>query len=210
MDNNLIQKYFPDLTAIQIQQFELLPELYAEWNAKINVISRKDIAMVQLHHTLHSLAIARFIQFIPDSNILDIGTGGGFPGIPLAIMFPQTHFHLTDSIGKKITVVKEISAALKLKNVTAQQIRSEELNHQFDFIISRAVAPLSQLVDWSKGKILKKSKHTLDNGIICLKGGDLREELKPFNKRVLEKNISDYFEEEFFQTKKIIYLPLKS
>jgi 16S rRNA (guanine527-N7)-methyltransferase len=205
---DLIDKYFPSVTPEQRNRFSLLDSLYREWNDKINVISRKDIDHLYERHVLHSLAIAKLISFCPGTKILDVGTGGGFPGIPLAIMFPECDFLLIDSIGKKIQVVKSIIAALKLGNVKAEQIRAEEVKEQFDFVVSRAVTSLPVFVQWTQKRILKKGKNTLHNGILYLKGGDLTEELRPFDKRVSVFELSVYFSEEFFETKKIIHLPI--
>jgi 16S rRNA (guanine527-N7)-methyltransferase len=206
---NIIEKYFPNLTETQKKQFGALPELYEHWNAQINVISRKDIEFLYEKHILHSLAIAKVIQFKYGTNIADIGTGGGFPGIPLAIMFPDVSFHLADSIGKKIKVVSEIANALELKNVKAEQIRAEQMTDTYDFIVSRGVARLIELKNWSKGKIAKHYQHTLKNGLLCLKGGDLEEEIKESGlKNVKSFPLSDYFSEEFFETKQVIYAPL--
>jgi len=203
---HLILKYFPDLTSEQIQQFEQLGPLYSEWNSKINVISRKDIDQLYERHVLHSLAIAKYNHFKPGTTILDVGTGGGFPGIPLAILFPEVKFHLVDSIRKKIKVVIEIKNALGLNNVTQEQIRAEELKNKYDFVISRAVTRLPEFVKWVKNNISHRQKNAVPNGILYLKGGDLQDELKPFGKKVFIQNLSDYFEEEFFETKKLIYL----
>jgi 16S rRNA (guanine527-N7)-methyltransferase len=207
-DFQILKKYFPELTNFQLSQFERLPALYAEWNEKINVISRKDIENIWIHHILHSLAIAHFIKFKPDTEILDIGTGGGFPGIPLAIFFPECKFTLADSIGKKIKVVNEVALAVGLQNVKAIHSRAEAIDQQFDFIVSRATAPLNDLVYWSKGKIKKQSNHTLKNGLIALKGGDINEEIKLHVKKITLKLLTDSFEEPFFETKKLVYLPL--
>jgi len=204
----IIQKYFPKLSNAQLELFKNTETLYVEWNAQINVISRKDFPEFYERHVLHSLAIAKFIRFTPGSKILDVGTGGGFPGIPLAIFFPEVHFHLVDSIGKKIKVVKEVATALGLKNVTAEQIRAEQLNQKYDFVVSRAVTRLSEFVPWVRNNIAKKQINSIPNGIIYLKGGDITEEIKPFKKNVLVQNISDYFEEEFFETKKVVHVPL--
>ena len=205
-----ILKYFPDLTPRQKEQFAALPALYADWNSKINVISRKDMDKFMEHHMLHSLAIAKVQPFKSMANILDVGTGGGFPGIPLAIMFPESRFFLVDSIGKKIKVVQDVIDQLGLTNARAQQIRAEEIKDQdFDFIVSRAVTDLSQFVGWVRGKVSDIHYHKLKNGILYLKGGDLTEELAPFKKRVQTFDISDFYEEEFFETKKVIYLPFK-
>ena len=206
---DLILKYFPNLTGKQKERFAALPELYADWNSKINVISRKDMDNFVEHHVLHSLAIAKIIQFKTMCDIMDLGTGGGFPGIPLAIMFPDANFYLVDSIGKKIKVVNDIAAQLELTNVKAEQIRAEQVKKDFDFIVSRAVTDLSQFVGWVKGKISDTHYHKLHNGIIYLKGGDLDDEIAPFHKKIRLYNISDFFEEPYFETKKIIYLPMK-
>jgi 16S rRNA (guanine527-N7)-methyltransferase len=203
-----ILKYFPDLTDKQIQQFESLEALYQDWNAKINVISRKDIDELYIKHVLHSLAIAKIQPFEPGTYILDVGTGGGFPGIPLAILFPETRFYLIDIILKKINVVKAVAEALELKNVKAEQIRAENVKGDFDFILSRAVTNMPDFVSWVKDKIKKQNKHELKNGILYLKGGDLTEELKDFPKAT-EYNISEFFSNEFFETKKVVHLPLK-
>jgi 16S rRNA (guanine527-N7)-methyltransferase len=203
-----ILKYFPDLTDKQIQQFESLEALYQDWNAKINVISRKDIDELYIKHVLHSLAIAKIQPFEPGTYILDVGTGGGFPGIPLAILFPETRFYLIDIILKKINVVKAVAEALELKNVKAEQIRAENVKGDFDFILSRAVTNMPDFVSWVKDKIKKQNKHELKNGILYLKGGDLTEELKDFPKAT-EYNISEFFPNEFFETKKVVHLPLK-
>ncbi len=204
----LILKYFPNLTEDQIVKFTLLEELYKDWNLKINVVSRKDIDELYLRHVLHSLAIAKFIAFNEGSHILDVGTGGGFPGIPLAILFPESSFHLVDSIAKKIKVVDEVVEGLGLKNVKTTNSRVEEINGTYDFIISRAVAAMPTFVHWIKGKIAKEQKHTIKNGILYLKGGDLEEELKDY-KTIEIYSLSDYFSEDFYETKKLVYLPLK-
>ena len=203
-----ILKYFPNLTAIQQEQFTKLDFLYHDWNAKINVISRKDIDELYTKHILHSLGIAKIIKFEPGTFVLDVGTGGGFPGIPLAILFPETRFFLIDIIAKKIKVVQAVAEALELKNVKAEQLRAELVKGDFDFIVSRAVTNMPDFVSWIKDKIKKKSKHELKNGILYLKGGDLTEELAAFPKAT-EYNLSDYFEDEFFETKKVVHLPLK-
>ena len=205
---NEILKYFPNLTDIQKEQFAKLDLLYHDWNAKINVISRKDIDELYTKHILHSLGIAKIIKFEPGTFVLDVGTGGGFPGIPLAILFPETRFYLIDVIAKKIKVVQAVAEALELKNVKAEQLRAELVKGDFDFIVSRAVTNMPDFVSWIKDKIKKKSKHELKNGILYLKGGDLTEELKDFPKAT-EYNLSDYFEDEFFETKKVVHLPLK-
>jgi 16S rRNA (guanine527-N7)-methyltransferase len=205
---NEILKYFPNLTDIQKEQFAKLDFLYHDWNAKINVISRKDIDELYTKHILHSLGIAKIIKFEPGTFVLDVGTGGGFPGIPLAILFPETRFFLIDVIAKKIKVVQAVAEALELKNIKAEQLRAELVKGDFDFIVSRAVTNMPDFVSWIKDKIKKKSKHELKNGILYLKGGDLTEELKDFPKAT-EYNLSDYFEDEFFETKKVVHVPLK-
>ena len=204
-----IKKYFQELTEVQIQQFSKLEELYKEWNAQINVISRKDIDELFLRHVLHSLAIAKVVEFKPKSRVLDVGTGGGFPGIPLAILFPKTNFVLVDSIGKKIKVVKEISKALDLKNVKAYHSRAENITGSFDFIVSRAVTKMDNFVKWIKKKVATKHKHELRNGILYLKGGDLTEELSNFPKATLYA-IPDFFDDDFFETKKVVHIPIKN
>jgi len=204
----LIKKYFPTLTDTQLSQFEQLSVLYHDWNLKINVVSRKDIEELYLRHVLHSLGIAKVLAFKSDSRILDVGTGGGFPGIPLAILFPEVHFHLVDSIGKKIKVVREVSEALQLDNVQITNDRVETINDRYDFIVSRAVAQMETFVRWVKDNVAKKSNHELKNGILYLKGGDLTEELAPFPKATIYP-LTDFFEEDFFQTKSVVHLPLK-
>lgn len=204
----LIQHYFPNLTEKQVSQFKKLNDLYQDWNLKINVVSRKDIDEIYLRHVLHSLGIAKIQSFNAGSSVLDVGTGGGFPGVPLAILFPETQFHLVDSIGKKIKVVDEVVAGLGLENVKTTNDRVENIEGTYDFIVSRAVAQMETFVHWTKGKIAKKSTHTLKNGIVYLKGGDLSEELKDFPKATVY-DLSDYFEEDFFETKKVVHLPLK-
>ena len=204
----ILNKYFPNLTETQVQHFKQLESLYTEWNAKINVISRKDIAALYERHVLHSLGIAKVQPFNPGARILDVGTGGGFPGIPLAILFPETEFHLVDSIGKKIKVVEEVSAALGLKNVKAAHIRVEKVKGEFDFIVSRAVTTMPGFVKWVRKKVAKKQQHTLKNGILYLKGGDLTEELSLYSSASLYE-LSAFFEEDFFETKKVVHLPLK-
>ena len=203
-----ILKQFPNLTENQILQFQKLEALYQEWNAKINLISRKDIDELYTKHVLHSLAIAKIQPFEPGSYILDVGTGGGFPGLPLAILFPDTRFYLIDVILKKINVVKAVAEALALKNVKAEQMRAENVKGDYDFIVSRAVTNMPDFVLWIKDKIKKQNKHQLQNGILYLKGGDLTEELKDFPKAT-EYNISEFFKDEFFETKKVVHLPLK-
>jgi 16S rRNA (guanine527-N7)-methyltransferase len=204
----LLFHYFPDLTATQKNQFVSLYDLYKDWNEKINVISRKDIDNLYINHVLHSLAIAKVVSFKPGSKILDVGTGGGFPGIPLAIMFPETQFHLVDSIGKKIKVVKAVAEALGLKNVKAEQIRAEQIRDEYDFVVSRAVTRLEEFYGWVQKKVKKKSIHDLYNGILYLKGGDLNDELAELKKPHQIFELSNYFKEEFFETKKLVYVPL--
>ena len=204
----VILKYFPDLTEDQRNRFAQLQELYGFWNSQINVISRKDIDNLYINHVLHSLAIARVITFADGSNVLDVGTGGGFPGIPLAILFPEVHFHLVDSIGKKIKVVEAVAKGLGLTNVTYEQARAEQLKDKYDFVISRAVTGLPEFISWVRGKISKKHNHKIKNGVFYLKGGDLEEEVKPFRKIATIVEISDFFKEEFFETKKIVYVPM--
>ncbi|MFC4723407.1 16S rRNA (guanine(527)-N(7))-methyltransferase RsmG [Geojedonia litorea] len=204
----LIQRYFPELTETQIAQFSKLETLYQDWNLKINVVSRKDIDELYLRHVLHSLGIAKVQSFLPDSKLLDVGTGGGFPGIPLAIMFPDSQFHLVDSIAKKIKVVDEVVTGLGLTNVKTSHSRVEDINGQFDFIVSRAVAVMPTFVHWVKGKIAKTQRHELKNGILYLKGGDLTEELQTYQTATIY-NLSDIYKEDFFETKKVVHLPLK-
>ncbi|WP_461533809.1 16S rRNA (guanine(527)-N(7))-methyltransferase RsmG [Sinomicrobium sp.] len=204
---DIILKYFPDLSERQQRQFKQLEALYADWNAKINVISRKDIDELYVRHVLHSLGIAKVQAFCPGSSILDVGTGGGFPGIPLAILFPDTRFYLTDAIGKKIKVVEAVAEALELQNVRAEHIRAEKVKERFDFVVSRAVTNMPDFVRWVRNSTTKDNRHELKNGILYLKGGDLSEELKPFPKAV-EYALSDYFEEDFFDTKKVVHLSL--
>lgn len=203
-----ILKQFPYITDIQKGQFQKLQELYEDWNSKINVISRKDIDELYTRHVLHSLGIAKIIEFKPGTKIMDVGTGGGFPGIPLAILFPQVDFYLIDIIGKKIKVVNEVANALGLTNVKAEQKRAEMVKQEFDFIVSRAVTNMSDFVIWTQDKIKKKQNHELENGILYLKGGDLTVELASFP-NAKQYNLSDYFSEEFFETKKVVHLPLK-
>jgi 16S rRNA (guanine527-N7)-methyltransferase len=208
MNSEIIFNYFPSLTASQSDQFSKLYGLYADWNEKINVISRKDIENLYVNHVLHSLGIAKVISFKPGTSVLDVGTGGGFPGIPLAILFPETNFHLVDSIGKKITVVNAVADGLGLKNVKGEQIRAEQIKGKYDFIVSRAVTRLREFYGWIHQKVKDKSVHELDNGILYLKGGDLDEELRELKKPYSLYNLSDYFNEDFFETKKVVYVPL--
>ena len=203
----IIKKYF-DLSPKQEEQFKKLQPLYEDWNSKINVISRKNMDKLYEQHVLHSLGIAKVIDFLPGADVLDVGTGGGFPGIPLAILFPETNFHLVDSIGKKLKVVNAIAHELGLKNLKTTHSRVEDINKKYDFIVSRAVTKMPDFVKWVKGKIKKESKHPLKNGILYLKGGDLSEELAPYqNVKIFP--LSDFFKEDFFQTKKLVYLPQK-
>jgi 16S rRNA (guanine527-N7)-methyltransferase len=204
----IVRKYFPDLSEKQYNQFAQLKDLYIDWNSKINVISRKDIDELYERHVLHSLAIAKVIQFKATTKILDVGTGGGFPGIPLAIIFPECSFHLVDSIGKKITVVNEISNAIKLKNLKAEHERAEKIKGNYDFIVSRAVTAFPAFYNWVRTKVNKKSFNDLNNGILYLKGGDLSVELKSFQNKITTYNITGFFAESFFETKKVIYLPI--
>ncbi len=207
MPMDKILKYFPEITERQKEQFAALLPLYEDWNSKINVISRKDMDNFYEHHVLHSLAIAKVQPFKPMAEILDVGTGGGFPGIPLAILFPDARFHLIDSIGKKIKVVQSVAEQLELKNVRTEQIRAEQLRGEYDFIVSRAVTDLSQFTQWVRGKVSTIQYHKLRNGILYLKGGDLTDELAPFKKKARTWDISDFFQEDYFLTKKVIYLP---
>lgn len=203
-----IKKYFPDLETAQITQFEALYDLYLDWNSKINVISRKDIENLYEHHVLHSLAIAQVIRFKPGTTILDVGTGGGFPGIPLAIMFPEVKFTLIDSIGKKIKVGTEVSNAIDLKNIVLKHERVQEEKAKFDFVVSRAVMPLDDLVKLVKKNIASQARNAMPNGLICLKGGELQHEILPYKNIADTYEISDYFREEFFKTKKVVYVPM--
>ena len=204
--SQLVTNYF-ELSLKQANQFEKLDELYRDWNEKINVISRKDVDNLYVNHVLHSLGIAKVQSFKPGAKILDVGTGGGFPGIPLAILFPESDFHLVDSIGKKIKVVNAVADALGLKTVRGEQIRAEQIKGQYDFIVSRAVTRLKEFYGWVHNKEKKESVHELDNGILYLKGGDLEEELNELRKPYALYNLSDYFNEEFFETKKVVYVP---
>lgn len=208
MNVELIQKYFPNLTEPQTAQFAQLDALYHDWNAKINVISRKDIDNLYTHHVLHSLGIAQVIRFRPGTKVMDIGTGGGFPGIPLAILFPEVEFHLVDSIKKKILVCTEVAKALGLKNVRTYWCRAEEMKPKFDFVVSRAVMPLPDLVKLVRKHIAKEQRNALPNGLICLKGGELAGETETLRKTVDITDLSDYFAEEYFQTKRVVYVPL--
>lgn len=203
-----IKKYFSKLSPTQLSQFEQLYDLYVDWNAKINVISRKDIENLYVHHVLHSLAIAQVITFKPGSTVLDVGTGGGFPGIPLAILFPEVRFTLIDSIGKKIKVGTEVSKAIGLQNIELKHLRVQDEKGRFDFVVSRAVMPLDDLVKLVKKNLSKEGKNSLPNGLICLKGGELQHEILPYKNVADMFDVSDYFSEEFFKTKKIVYVPL--
>ncbi|MGY5253386.1 16S rRNA (guanine(527)-N(7))-methyltransferase RsmG [Sphingobacterium spiritivorum] len=206
---DIIYKYFPKLTETQKNQFAQLAELYPFWNNQINVISRKDIESLYLHHVLHSLGIAKFItEFAPGTHILDVGTGGGFPGIPLAILFPEVKFHLVDSIGKKIKVVREVATALGLTNVEADHMRAEQLDYKYDFVVSRAVTRLGDFAPWIRNKFLKQDKNGVPNGILYLKGGDLKEEIKESRLKAELHSLSDYFTEDFFETKYVVYVPM--
>lgn len=202
-----ISHYFPELTSVQQARFTKLYEVYNFWNNQINVVSRKDMDNFYEHHVLHSLAIAKVIKFKPGSEILDVGTGGGFPGIPLAIFFPEVKFHLVDSIGKKIKVVSEIAGALQLKNVTWQQTRAESIRHQYDFILARGVTQWNDLHSWTSRLLKKKQDNALPNGWLLLKGGDLKDEFRLVQRKMVEYPISDFFKEDFFETKKVIYIP---
>ena len=204
---DIIFDYFPNVDKVQREQFGELQSLYSHWNEKINVISRKDIDNLYVNHVLHSLGIAKILEF-KAADVLDVGTGGGFPGIPLAILFPDTHFHLVDSIGKKITVVKNVAEALHLKNVSAEQIRAEDIKESYDFIVSRAVTRLKEFYGWIQKKTKKTSSHPLQNGILYLKGGDLDEEVAELRKPYTIFNLKDYYREEFFETKKVVYVPV--
>lgn len=206
MTSDSLIKYFPNITPLQLQQFEQLPELYNYWNNQINVISRKDIDQLYERHVLHSLGIAKVMPFLPGENVLDVGTGGGFPGIPLAILFPDTQFFLVDSIGKKIKVVQEVASALGLQNLKAAHLRAEQVDEKFDFVVSRAVTRLKEFYPWVKNKFSKESKNTLPNGILYLKGGDLTEEITESGLKVKQYYLKDFFNEEFFETKQVIYV----
>ncbi|MBP8026373.1 16S rRNA (guanine(527)-N(7))-methyltransferase RsmG [Macellibacteroides fermentans] len=204
----VIQTYFPELSEQQCQQLAALYDLYTDWNAKINVISRKDIENLYLHHVLHSLGIVKMLRFKDGSSVMDVGTGGGFPGIPLAIFFPQVQFHLVDSIGKKIKVGQAVAEAIGLKNITFRHCRVEEEKEKYDFVVSRAVMPLADLVKLVRKNIKKEQHNALPNGLICLKGGELQHEILPFRNQALSLELGDYFKEEFFKTKKVVYVPL--
>lgn len=208
MNMEIIHKYFKDLTEEQVEQFSKLKDLYTDWNAKINVISRKDIESLYERHVLHSLGIAKVLEFKPETKVLDVGTGGGFPGIPLAILYPEVDFYLVDVIAKKIKVVNGVVEALGLKNIKAEQRRAGTFEERFDFIVSRAVTNMPDFVKWIRKNSTKKSRHELLNGILYLKGGDLTEELSQFPKAT-QYDLQDYFEEEFFETKKVVHLPIK-
>ena len=204
----VIQTYFPELNEQQCQQLEALYDLYTDWNAKINVISRKDIENLYLHHVLHSMGIVKMLRFKDGSSVMDVGTGGGFPGIPLAIFFPNVQFHLVDSIGKKIKVGQAVAEAIGLKNITFRHCRVEEEKEKYDFVVSRAVMPLADLVKLVRKNIKKEQHNALPNGLICLKGGELQHEILPFRNQALSLELGDYFKEEFFKTKKVVYVPL--
>jgi 16S rRNA (guanine527-N7)-methyltransferase len=206
MTSDIILKYFPDLSPEQQQQYQQLPELYNFWNNQINVISRKDIDLLLERHVLHSLGIAKVMPFLPGESVLDVGTGGGFPGLPLAILFPETQFYLVDSIGKKIKVVNEVATAIGLKNLKAEHARAEQMPGKFDFVVSRAVTQLKDFYPWVKGKFNKASKNILPNGILYLKGGDLSQEIAESGLQVKQYHLNDYFSEEFFETKQVIYV----
>jgi len=205
---DILLKYFPHLTTKQKEQFAALYDLYADWNSKINVISRKDIQNLYIHHILHSLSIARIINFTKGTKIMDVGTGGGFPGVPLAIFFPDCNFLLIDSIGKKIKVATEVSAAIGLTNIAFRHCRAEEEKDKFDFVVSRAVMPLNDLVKITRKNISAKQNNSLPNGIICLKGGELQAELQSFRNYVEVDDLNKFFDEDFFETKKVVYLPI--
>lgn len=205
---DIILKYFPNLSEVQQQQFAALYDLYTDWNSKINVISRKDITNLYEHHVLHSLGIAKVMQFRPETTVMDLGTGGGFPGIPLAILFPETHFHLVDSIGKKVKVATEIANAIGLKNVTTRHCRAEEEKQLFDFVVSRAVMPLADLLKIIRKNIKKEQHNALPNGLICLKGGELEKEVFPVKHQTLIHDLKEDFTEEFFETKKVVYVTI--
>jgi 16S rRNA (guanine527-N7)-methyltransferase len=206
----IVTKYFPDLTDQQVNQFSRLGPLYEEWNAKINVISRKDIEQLYERHVLHSLAIAKIIRFKPGTTVLDVGTGGGFPGIPLAILFPETSFMLIDSIGKKIKVVNEVATGLDLRNVKAEHVRVEDVHQKFDFVVSRAVTAFPRFVEMVRDKVAAKSNNDLSNGILYLKGGDFEEEISSFKQQLQVFDLQSFFMEDFFETKRLIHMTLKN
>jgi 16S rRNA (guanine527-N7)-methyltransferase len=208
MCKTIISKYFPKITGEQAKQFDALGDLYADWNAKINVISRKDIDNLYERHILHSLSIAKFIRFTAETHVMDAGTGGGFPGIPLAILFPDVKFHLVDSTGKKIRVAQSVADAIDLKNITTRHCRLEEEKNTFDFVVSRAVMTLPELARLVRKNIGKTQRNALPNGIICLKGGEVKKETAPFGKNVIVTDLQEYFHEPCFESKKIIYIPL--
>lgn len=199
-------RYFPDLTDTQRDQFDQLDALYRDWNSKINVISRKDIDHLYTHHVLHSLAVGKYVALRPFTQVLDVGTGGGFPGVPLAILFPEAHFHLVDSVGKKIKVVAAVVEALGLPNVTHAHTRAEQVMDSYDFVVSRAVAPLADLWHWTGHRIVKHYQHEVRNGLICLKGGDLGPEIKPLQRKVRTVPLTDYFDDPYFETKKLVHV----
>lgn len=201
-------RYFPQLTGRQKEQMAALYDLYTDWNSKINVISRKDITNLYEHHVLHSLGIARFVHFSPGTRVMDLGTGGGFPGIPLAIVFPDTQFHLVDSIGKKVKVATEIASAIGLENVTTRHCRAEEEKQLFDFVVSRAVMPLADLLKIVRKNIASEQKNALPNGLICLKGGELEREVLPVKRKAVITDLSEFFSETYFETKKVVYVPI--
>ena len=205
---DFVLKYFPSLSEKQIEQFNSLYPLYTEWNGKINVISRKDIGNLFIHHILHSLSIAKFINFKAQTKVLDFGTGGGFPGIPLAILFPDVHFHLIDSIGKKVRVAEEVAKSIGLENVTFSHTRGEDIKDKYDFVVSRAVMNLPDLVKIIQKNISKEQRNAIPNGLLCLKGGDLEKEIKPFKSVITVHPLDTDFEEDFFQTKKLVFVPL--
>jgi len=207
---DIITKYFADLTPQQLDQFGRLGALYEEWNSQINVISRKDIEQLYERHVLHSLAIAKVVSFKPGTSVLDVGTGGGFPGIPLAILFPETKFMLVDSIGKKIKVVNEVASALNLQNVRAEHVRVEDLKETFDFVVSRAVTAFPRFVSMVQTKVARQNKNDLLNGILYLKGGEFEEEIEPFRKQIKVYELQNFFQEEFFETKRLIHLVIKN